>query len=113
MEAGHFAGHVRRMRALYRGRRDALVHAAKRYLPAGALLAQPHGGLTAVLHLPSSVDDRRFCAEAFEAKGLILTPLSRFGADEKINGLLIGFAALKAKIITSSMKMLGGLLPTR
>jgi GntR family transcriptional regulator / MocR family aminotransferase len=106
MDAGHFTGHVRRMRAIYRARRDVLAKAGKRHLPAGAL-APIHGGLTAVLHIPASVGDRRFCADARDATGLILTPLSRFGVHAKVNGSLIGFAALDVGAIASGMKVLG------
>lgn len=107
MDAGHYAGHLRRMRGIYRTRRDALVASASMYLPKEARLASVRGGMTAALHLPMTVADKKFCDLAFERAKLALTPLSRFGVAARINGVLLGFAALEEKAIVAAMKKLG------
>ena len=109
MDAGHFAGHVRRMRGIYRERRDALVAAGQRYLPQELRLVRVQGGMTAPLHLPAAIADQKFCDGAFDRGKLILTPLSRFGVSEKANGVLLGFTALEARAIGPAMKKLGQL----
>jgi GntR family transcriptional regulator / MocR family aminotransferase len=105
---GQFDRHVRRSRALYQERRDALLAAAERHLapfmtlqstPAGfQLLASLHGGLT---------DHQvRECAQK---EGVTIKPLSRFYSDPKTaphDKLLLGFAAFIPKAIESSARRL-------
>ena len=106
MNAGHFAGHVRHMRAVYRARRDVLVRTARRHFAPDMRLGPTRGGMTAALHLPSSIPDQRFCADAFEGTGLILTPLSRFRMKAELNGALLGFTAVDEGAIVAGVKAL-------
>ena len=54
---GHFGAHIRRMREIYRERRDALVAAAGRHL-AELDLRSTDAGLHAVANLNSRANDR-------------------------------------------------------
>ncbi|WP_437679055.1 PLP-dependent aminotransferase family protein [Sorangium sp. So ce131] len=94
---GHFARHVRRMRALYAERHGALSRALEE-------LASPHlqvergtGGLHVVTRLTGALD--REVVERAGLLGLAPAALSSYqirAAKGRIEGLLLGFAALPA-----------------
>ncbi len=52
---GRYQSHLRRTSLIYRKRRDALLRAVDRYLPATVSLDPPQGGLFAWLHLPDDL----------------------------------------------------------
>lgn len=73
---GHFARHVRRMRALYEERQQILVAEAKRHLKGLLEVAPDVAGMHLVGLLPEGVDDLAVAAKAKEAN-LRISPLSR------------------------------------
>lgn len=104
--AGHFGTHIRRMRALYRARRDVLVEAAERHL--GSLMHFPsvHAGLRATGHFLEQRDDRKLSANAARA-GIDAPPLSRYYVGEKAgSGLVLGYAALTPDVIRKGVRVL-------
>lgn len=52
LSIGRYQSHLRRSRQLYRQRRDAMLAALERFLPSGAMLTPPQGGLFVWLRLP-------------------------------------------------------------
>jgi GntR family transcriptional regulator/MocR family aminotransferase len=74
---GHFARHLRRVRALYAERQAALVDAAAATLPDLLALAPDAAGLHLVGWLPPGVGDEA-AARAARAEGVELFPLSRY-----------------------------------
>jgi GntR family transcriptional regulator/MocR family aminotransferase len=99
LHSGQFALHLRRMRRLYRQRRDALVAALERHL---GTVASVHGG-SAGMHLvlrfkQDELDDSDICAQ-MRAHGIIAQSLSAQatagGADWK--GLTLGYAQVPAE----------------
>ena len=93
MEEGHFARHVRRTRALYRDRRDALRSAAASQLDGVGRLREPTGAMHAVLDLPAGSDPVAVAHRA-RAAGIEVLPLSYFVVppDEVTDAaLLLGF----------------------
>lgn len=90
IDDGHLATHLRRMRLLYRERRDALLEACHRYLPR-ATVGPALAGMNVAVHLPRSIPDRALRARAQES-GIALMPLSRY--HPALNGLQLGFTAL-------------------
>jgi GntR family transcriptional regulator/MocR family aminotransferase len=109
IDGGHFAAHLRRMRALYAGRRDALERACMRALPPFARLGPLDAGMTAALHLPARMGDRAAAARA-ATQGLVTMPLSRYAAEARVNGLLLGYAALDARRIAAGVSALARVL---
>jgi GntR family transcriptional regulator/MocR family aminotransferase len=103
---GHFARHIRRMRALYAERQAALVEAAAREL-AGKLEVHPaDGGMHLVGWLPPGVDDVQ-AAERALAAGVSTRPLSSCAvARPPRGGLLLGYAALTVPQIREGVKKL-------
>jgi len=91
---GHFGVHIRRMRELYRQRRDALRQAAGAWRRAGVELGPTDAGLHAVAHLPPASDDGAVSARAARL-GVDVQPLSRYcHGRPTAPGLFLGYAAL-------------------
>ena len=102
---GHYARHLRRMRAVYRERLDALVDAAE-HLCAGALQLRPvQTGLHAVAEL-EGVDEERVYEEARD-RGIEVTPLGiYFIGRPTVKGLLLGFASTRPDVLRRGMERL-------
>jgi GntR family transcriptional regulator/MocR family aminotransferase len=77
---GHFARHVRRMRALYRERQEVLVEAARRELAGALNLAPAEAGMHLIGWLPEGVSDATASLRAAE-RGVDAMPLSAFRAE--------------------------------
>lgn len=97
IDAGHYVAHIRRMRVLYRKRRQYLIELIERYL--GAEMIHPfslEAGLHLVLKLPMHVDDQKIAEQAYHAgikvKALSLYYSPQHPAPER--GLLLGFASV-------------------
>lgn len=94
LDDGHMAGHLRRMRTLYRDRRDALADALEAALGARARVERPDTGINLTVDLEGGPGDRAV-VEAARARGVSPAPLSGFYREvARRNGLLIGFASL-------------------
>ncbi|HKV11377.1 MAG TPA: PLP-dependent aminotransferase family protein [Thermoanaerobaculia bacterium] len=103
---GHFGAHVRRMRALYHERRDALVEAAE----GRAVLGPVEAGFHATLHLPEGTDDQEVARRAAQ-RGVEVQPLSTFYLGKAVTpGLVLGFAGISPEAIREGMKILGEVL---
>ncbi len=74
---GRYQSHLRRTSLIYRKRRDALVHAVYRYLPAAVSLDPPQGGLFAWLRLPEDFSAERLLPLACE-EGVAFSPGGMF-----------------------------------
>ncbi len=107
MQDGHFMAHVRRMRELYRARRNIFLEELDRNLR-DRLVAQPaHGGLQiACLLADQRLSDRKLATRAAQA-GIDLPPLSRlYLRREAHNGFVMGFSALQPAAIREGTKKL-------
>lgn len=92
MEHGHFARHLRKMRALYATRRGYLVNALAQTI-GDRLHVQPQaGGIHVLAHLNARRSDKSLAAAA-QARGLAVTALSSWRVRKSSQGgLLMGFA---------------------
>jgi GntR family transcriptional regulator/MocR family aminotransferase len=101
---GHYARHLRRMRAAYRERLEALVDAAHR-LCAGALrLRTVQTGLHAVAELDG--DEERVYEEARD-RGVEVAPLGMYFMSRPTQkGLLLGFASTRPDALRHGMERL-------
>ncbi|MBY4595749.1 PLP-dependent aminotransferase family protein [bacterium BD-1] len=95
IDQGHYAAHIRRMRLIYAGRRNALLGLVQRWL--GPQWVHPFdspAGLHVVLQLPAGMNDVSV-AKAAAAQGVHVRPLSRYYASQQaVSGLLLGFACV-------------------
>lgn len=100
---GHYATHLRRMRAIYLERLEALEAAAKECC-AGALRLRPiQTGLHAVADL-DGVDDDRVCEEA-RGRGIEVAPLRMYYMGRHAtSGLLLGFASMPPDSLRRGME---------
>ncbi len=93
LERGHYQRHVRRARAIYRARRDALVAALAAHVPdlrVGGVAA----GLSVALYLPAGSDDREIERSASDA-GIRVQALSRYAIEDRGDrGLIIGYGRM-------------------
>jgi GntR family transcriptional regulator/MocR family aminotransferase len=109
---GHFARHIRRMRALYAKRQATLVEAARRSL-SGLLDVQPaEGGMHLVGWLPEGVDDQ-IASQQAAAHGVDAFPLSTYGLEKPRRGaLLLGYTAVNEEEIEYGVARLARALKT-
>jgi GntR family transcriptional regulator/MocR family aminotransferase len=109
LATGGYDRHLRRARRVYRLRRDAVVAALARYLPA-ARVSGIAAGLHLVVELPAGVDDAAL-ADLAREHGLGPLSLSRLrllpGGDP---GLVLGYAAHSPDELTSAVRRLAGLI---
>jgi GntR family transcriptional regulator/MocR family aminotransferase len=106
MEDGHYNSHVRAMRKLYAGRRQALLEAIGRHLGGIAMAVRPPGGLQIPCLLEGGWSEEKTIRQA-AAAGLRLPGLSRlYAGDPKQQGWLLGYASLTAYEIEAAMQRL-------
>ncbi|MGV6876001.1 MocR-like pyridoxine biosynthesis transcription factor PdxR [Pseudochelatococcus sp. B33] len=91
MREGFFESHVRRIRALYAERREALLSALEPVLPVGYSIQPSDQGMHILLWLPDSVDDVQVAGQA-QAVGLVTRPISTmYSGAQGRPGLMLGF----------------------
>lgn len=105
LASGEYERHVRRARAVYRRRRDALADALRRHVP-----ELPVEGVAAGLHvlvrLPVGVDDAAVAARA-ERAGVRVAPLSRFSRTARATGgLVIGYGRVHEDSLPAAVRLL-------
>jgi GntR family transcriptional regulator/MocR family aminotransferase len=106
LREGHFGRHLRRMRALYEKRRDALVRGLREH----AAELVPHNsdaGLHVSAFLPDGVDDGVVVRE-LARRGIEATALSTcYVGGAPRNGLVLGFGGVSERRIIVACKTLG------
>lgn len=109
IQEGHFAAHLRRMRALYQGRQDAMLEAAQRHLDGMVQLSGSEAGLHLLARLRLPITDHQASAAA-SAEGLVTPPLSAYFYDGPPGGssdaLLLGFSAVPEEVMDSQVAKL-------
>ena len=107
---GHHLRHLRRMKRLYRSRRDALVARLRATMGDAIGIPCSIGGLAVRLDLPEDVDDRAVAADAL-AQGMAPVPLSMWYAEPpRRSGLLLGVTNLVERRLASDCDRLLELL---
>ena len=106
IEQGHFTAHVRRMRTLYRARRDVFAETVHRHLRSEIEFPTAEAGLRATGLFTSDRDDREVTQRAARL-GIETAALSGYfvGKPER-TGLVLGYAALSPDAIRSGVKTL-------
>jgi GntR family transcriptional regulator/MocR family aminotransferase len=88
---GELDRHLRRMRGVYRGRRDAMLAAIGRHLPSWRTIGAS-AGLHVVALSPRPLDEERLAEAALEA-GVIIEVLAHYRAFDGPSGIAFGYAA--------------------
>ncbi len=76
-----FAAQAELARAHYRRRRDAMLEALERHMPAGTTWTRPAGGLFTWVRLPGEVDSARLLDRAVREEGVAFVPGAAFFHD--------------------------------
>jgi GntR family transcriptional regulator / MocR family aminotransferase len=107
---GHFTRHLRRMSAVYRERRDALLSGLERHCGGRLMVYNADAGLHLAALLPDGTDDRE-TIRRMEERGLTATPLSScYASDSRPSGLLLGFGGSTARRLQDASRILGEIL---
>ncbi len=106
IDDGHFARHVRRMKALYRDRQAVLLDACRQTLGERLDIERADSGLQTMGWLPPGSDDREV-ARAARSFGVEVAPLSRFCLQtNRPPGLVIGYGGFTAEQIRAAAHQL-------
>jgi GntR family transcriptional regulator/MocR family aminotransferase len=108
---GEFDHHLRRMRPVYRARRDTLLGAIGRHLP-GFEPCGASAGLHVIAWLPTGMDETGI-VEAVAAEGVALTGLARYHDDPASArpGLLFGYGRVTESEIEEGIRIVASALP--
>lgn len=112
LNVGRYQEHIDRSRRTYRRRRDALLQAARAYLPSGVrIVAVPQGGLFAWLRLPDGVKASALLPGACAA-GMAYMPGTAFFAEPERGEQFIrlNFALQSPAVLAEAMRRLGAAL---
>jgi GntR family transcriptional regulator/MocR family aminotransferase len=106
MQQGHFAGHIRRMRVLYREQRDALVAALVRRLGDRLTVEAPDQGMHLVAYTRKGFSDIAMERSARNA-GVIVRATSRmYVKAPPRSGLMLGFCGYPRRTIETAVARL-------
>ncbi|MBK9135722.1 MAG: PLP-dependent aminotransferase family protein [Betaproteobacteria bacterium] len=110
MQEGHLSAHLRRMRGVYRERRDAALDAVARHLPEPVRVGPLLGGTHGCLHLPPGCADEPL-AQRLGTDGFATELLSAYSWPQRgSSGLVFGYGADDPARIDAAMRQLGGVL---
>jgi GntR family transcriptional regulator/MocR family aminotransferase len=107
---GRFARHLRRMRGVYRARRDALLTGVARHCRDRLTVLNADAGLHVAVLLAGGLDDRDV-VRRMAARGLTATALSTcYAATPRRSGLLLGFGGFTELRLKDATRVLGEVL---
>lgn len=108
---GHYASHIRRMRAVYRSRHDALLAQIQQHFGQRLPVVGSDAGLHLVLGLPDQVDDRAVAQQALR-EGVVARPLSMYHLRQpaRSRGLLLGYGAVDEDLAATAFATLARVL---
>ena len=110
LESGRYDRHLRRMRAGYAKRREALIGALAQHAPKVRLTGLA-AGFHAVAHLPARADEQAVVAAARERSvGLYGMSLNRSDGSVRPPQLVIGFGHVAERAIEAGVAAVGDLL---
>ena len=106
MREGYFERHIRRMRAIYRARRELFVDLLASECRGLVEVDAPDAGMNLIAWLPASLSDRTASA-ALQDEGLDSLPLSRCAMKQRLRpGLLLGFSGIREPDLREGVRRL-------
>ena len=106
IEQGHFAAHLRRMRALYQQRQQVLVDALSSHLSTWLEVVPTGAGMHLVAYARAPLDEEAISRAAAE-RGVQLRPLGRYFLDQPSRqGFVLGYAGFDETTLVASVKKL-------
>jgi GntR family transcriptional regulator / MocR family aminotransferase len=103
MEEGHLAGHIRRMRELYRGQRDTLVAALRDRLGTDLIVDPPDQGMHLVAYTRRGLSDVAI-ERAARQQGVVVRAMSRLYVEAPArSALMMGFSGYLRQTIAPAI----------
>jgi 2-aminoadipate transaminase len=112
LDTGALPGHVEALRREYRQRRDHMLFALERFLPAGARFSRPASGLFVWVELPGAVDTTELLRRAVEECGVAFVPGAAFATsgERGRNCLRLNFSHCDVSKIEQGVRLLAAIL---
>ncbi len=110
---GFLDQHVRRIRDVYRERRDAMLRAMDAHFPPGVAWTRPAGGLFLWVTLPEGVDAKALLDHALEQKVAFVPGAAFFAAGGGERALRLNFSYCPPERIEEGIARLGAVLRRR
>jgi GntR family transcriptional regulator/MocR family aminotransferase len=106
LRSGSYDRHVHRARAIYRRRRDRLVHALERHLP-DCTVRGIAAGLHVLVELPHAVSDVQVAARAADA-GISVEPVAHYRIERRHarQALVVGYGRLSEEAVDPAVAAL-------
>ena len=106
-----FDEQVATIREVYGARRDHMLAALEREMPAGVSWSRPEGGMFVWLTLPEGMDGAALLAQSLESARVAFVPGRAFFADGTgANTIRLSFSCASESMIDEGIKRLGGLI---
>ncbi|WP_114856422.1 PLP-dependent aminotransferase family protein [Brachybacterium sp. YJGR34] len=110
LETADLEGHIARVSAVYRERRDAMARAIAPVLPAGAHVTHPDGGMFLWAALGEGYDAQDMLAEAVEAGVAYLPGWSFFAERPDRSTMRLSFVTHSPAVIEEAIGRLGAVI---
>jgi 2-aminoadipate transaminase len=105
--SGELRAHIDSLAAVYRHKRDLMLAALERHMPAGVRWSRPEGGFFIWLTLPESLDARPLLARGRELGVEFLPGTACYGDGRGANELRLAFSFVNAGDIAPGIERLG------
>ncbi|MGN7293434.1 PLP-dependent aminotransferase family protein [Rhizobium sp. SAFR-030] len=106
-----FDNQVAKIGAAYSARRDAMLAALEKYMPAGTSWTKPEGGMFVWVTLPKGLDGAELLARSIETEKVAFVPGQAFFADRSgTNTLRLSFSCANEAMIEEGIQRLGRLI---
>ncbi|RME44255.1 MAG: PLP-dependent aminotransferase family protein [Chloroflexi bacterium] len=110
---GFLKRHVRRLRGVYRERRDTMLAAMEAYFPDGVTWTHPDGGLFLWVTLPEEIDTQELLADAIEEKVAFVPGRPFFAVGGGENTMRLNFSNAPPEQIEAGIERLGRVIRRR
>jgi 2-aminoadipate transaminase len=107
---GFLDRHVRRIREVYRARRDAMLAALQRHFPPGVRWTRPEGGLFLWATLPDGVDAGALLQHALAEKVAFVPGTAFHPRGGGAHTFRLNFSYCRPEVIEEGIRRLGGVL---
>jgi 2-aminoadipate transaminase len=104
---GHLLPHVDELREVYRRRRDLMLAALERHLPAGSTWTAPEGGFFIWVTLPAGIDTTRMQAQVQELGVEYLPGPTCYADGSGANQLRLSFSFVEDDLIETGIRVIG------
>ncbi len=107
----HFPAQIEKIRTAYVARRDAMLAALEKYMPAGVEWTRPQGGMFVWVTLPEGMDGADLLARSVETEKVAFVPGQAFFADRSgANTIRLSYSCANETTIEVGIRRLGRLV---